>query len=349
MNNNRPQEQLIDISKILLDDDNPRLGIELDLMRESQTIDQTDISDSLDHPGYKNLKKSIIAIGYIEEPIKLYKKEGIEKYTVFEGNTRLKICRELLKNCEENGAAIEEIKKWRTIPAKVYDEINIKDMRVIRGMIHILGADSWGPFERAKEMYEMHESGSSITQMANNFGKTESVILKSIKTYQAMIGLRGYIENKHKNITYLEFMNDKFSLFDIFISNERVKEAMVNHDYNLEDVIDWLVDDRFKNQQHARNFDKVLNNAKCKERFLNDEHPSGASEQAIALLPTNQDLLLESTDLITLIQTTSDKLVDINNHTQDWAHNVDALEAAIEVLRDNLNSTSRLIGELRTP
>lgn len=342
-----PKEELIPLEDIKLDDDNPRFGNEVRILKRDQTtIDEDDLQDLLGvHNGYEVLKGSIKQMGYIEEPIKVYKKNTEDKkYTVYEGNTRLKIFREFLHQRENDGSSLEEIKKWKRIPARIYEEFDIDSMEEVRGIVHILGTASWGPFERAKYYTCLSKDRHwSTEKMSLMFGKGTSVIVKAMETYQVMIEQEDYMKEKYPDTTFLDFMGDKYSIFDILLHKEAVSNALEEHQYTIKNLIDWLIEGRFKTQAAARRLAEILDHPEALKRFLSTDHPSEAAEKAIAILPTNDEYAIDSTDIITLIDKTTDKMESINNFSQEYADRPDLLLESMDRLSDTLETTKKLI------
>ena len=140
----------IDIDKIDLDPENPRIGYYTD-NRTQKKLSQEEISFALKEKtdDINRLKLNIEAHEGIMNPIWVHKKGG--KYSVIDGNTRLEIYRELKRKYPN-----KEI--YKKISCEILSEdIDEESKNFIRLMQHLRGANDWEVYERARMLYILWE------------------------------------------------------------------------------------------------------------------------------------------------------------------------------------------------
>ena len=138
--------RLLEVKSLELDQNNPRIKSILEMYEsvDEEKIKLALISGSSTGEGagttYLSLKESIRTNGGIINPIIVSYKSTTETYTVVEGNTRVLIYKEFLKD--------NVVGAWEKIPAIVYDDLEKESIDAIRLQAHLVGPREWDPYSK---------------------------------------------------------------------------------------------------------------------------------------------------------------------------------------------------------
>jgi len=253
--------QLLEVSTLDLDKDNPRIKSILEMYDE---IDEEKIklalisgSGSAETAGttYTSLKESIRSNGGIINPIIVSYKTLTSEYVVVEGNTRVQIYKEFQK---------DNIKgSWDLIPAVVYTDLDKEEIDSIRLQAHLVGPREWDPYSKAKYLFSLyHEDNLPMAQIVDFCGGKKGDVVDYIQAYKIMEEFYRPLLNSDD-----EFEKNKFSAFREVLKIT-VREAIERNGFNLTDFSSWVIDDKFKPIADIRQLPIVLNNEKGKEIFL---------------------------------------------------------------------------------
>ena len=115
------------------------------------------------------LKDTIKTIGYLPMDrivVRKWKgkpKDGRQKFVIIEGNRRISALKWLLQLHEIGKETFnaEQLKNYKEIEALVLDD-NIAPntaLLILPGLRHISGIKEWGPYQKAKAVFELRKSG----------------------------------------------------------------------------------------------------------------------------------------------------------------------------------------------
>lgn len=137
--------QLLNVDELIFDKSNPRISQFIETHGED--VDPADIGIVLatGEQSFIQLRDAIRTTGGVINPIIVRISDEGEKI-VIEGNTRLAIYKDFLKN-EEGGG------DWSTIPCAIYDGIEAKEIDAIRLQAHLVGTREWKPYAKGKYLY----------------------------------------------------------------------------------------------------------------------------------------------------------------------------------------------------
>ena len=181
----------VELSKLLLDPDNPRLGL-----RAGTVKDQTELLDLIVSMfGIEDVLSSIAVNGYFQsEPlIGVRTRDG--KIKIVEGNRRLAACLILAGDpraanqsarAERGRALLNEHGKQSpdTIPVAVFDASEVKEFVPYLGVRHIAGAQEWDSYAKARWVAEaVRDRGISIDAVANMIGDNQRLARRMLAGY----------------------------------------------------------------------------------------------------------------------------------------------------------------------
>lgn len=255
-----PKYQKIDINLIKLDSSNPRIKQFLENYTGDPTSEQIALALSDSGTGdattsYRTLRESIRVSKGIIHPIVVNHSESGE-LIVIEGNTRLLIYKEF-NETSPNGI-------WAEIPTLLYENMSEYDIHSIRLQSHLVGPRDWDPYSKAKYLFQLSEvEYLPMSQIISLCGGNTNEINKSIDAYKCMQGAyKSYIEENG-----LDFDTREFSKFMEYQS-PRVKNAVANAGYCIEDYAKWVADGNVDKALSVRKLPEVLKSENAKNTFL---------------------------------------------------------------------------------
>lgn len=283
----------IDIFELEYYPENPRINFILS--KYGSGLDQNVIEQnlwSLDKT--KKLAEEIrINGGLLEEVIVLNDQ-------VVEGNTRLCCYRHLYKSVPE-----EQKDKWKSIRAKkILGDIDVKDLFLLLGKLHIQGKTEWDPYEKASYINKMiDENGISIDDVSKIVGMTASNIKTHIEAYELM---------RHNYLPKLSELNDKeteikkFSIFlEYYKSPDLQKIKNESPDILSDDkFIGWVLEGRIASAAYdvRKDLADILKCKPARKVFLNNtpEDAVDAAREIVALdRPETADSFFNKLDQMT--------------------------------------------------
>lgn len=256
-----PSFQELGVNRILLDTDNPRIAMWLE-MREGE-ITSEDIELALGAGAgrsesggttYLSLKESIRTNGGIIHPI-IVNESSEDVYTVIEGNTRVQIYRELKK---------DEVKgNWENIPSMVYENLDQASIDAIRLQAHLVGPRNWDPYSKAKYLNYLYVNENlPLAQIVDFCGGNKTEVNNYIKAFKDMEEYyRPLLESDQ------DFDPTRFSGF-VELQRTAVRQALLYNNFTVRDFAHWIIDEKIGPLQNIRSLPRVLANAKSREVFL---------------------------------------------------------------------------------
>ena len=248
---------LLDIDKISFDVDNPRIKMALEKYGDKISPQRihfalrsaTDASNGAS--SYMRLEGSIRAKGGIVVPIVVATRG--EESVCIDGNTRLAVYKKLLKETGDE--------RWSKIPAIVHGEISQREIEEIRVSAHLVGAREWPAYEKARYLhYLRNEELMGYNDMIDLCGGNKAEIERQIEAYHDM---NDYYRDK---VDDTAFQIDRFSGF-VELQKRRVKDAIFNAGFELEDFGEWIRDGKIYSLADTRELPMVLANPEATKIF----------------------------------------------------------------------------------
>jgi hypothetical protein len=210
-----------------------------------------------DSKGYDVLARSIVEIGQME-PIYVWKREGMPKYLVLEGATRVTILRDL--SLKKKGTADET--RFRSVVAKVLPEEFTEEERVILlARIHVRGTGvrAWGRYIEAKFIYD-HVVGTSgkkpvtsVRDLARHMGKSDSWVSRLKDAYEFARKFVEHIDAEEGHKLAVKHFSTLEEISKATGFGSMVKDyTNAEHDKLREDVFEMVRHDVFKEYRDAR-------------------------------------------------------------------------------------------------
>lgn len=261
----------IDINHLEYDPDNPRINRIISRLPRHKITQDFIETELLKLDSTKDLVRDLEANkGVIDEIYVVNKK-------VIEGNRRLCAFRRL-RNKYPND------KKWRFIKARVLqNDVTDEEISYILITFHIKGKTPWDAYEKAAYVHRMIKKlNKSPDEISKTLGMHKNSIEAILNAYEAMSlkYLRNYIEN---GIGGAKDEVKKFSYFDAFYRQKDLVKRVQETPAFLDEFVEWVREDRFKNAQCVRDLPKILGNKKAVKAFY-DNDPEDAFDEAMHIL-----------------------------------------------------------------
>ncbi len=266
------EHRKIPLDRLQLDEDNPRIGLYRD-SRLKDGLSSEDIQHAIinrNPEAYAKLRDSIEINEGIINPIWVGPAES-GKHLVIEGNTRVLIYRELA----EKHPSVET---WKSIPANLLP-IGIQESQInfIRLEAHLRGVTEWDAYERARYLYILNEQeGYSVRRLEQltRLGHTE--VETEIRAFRDMNNLYS------KKFPDDPYHPQKFSYFVEYERNNKIKQEMINGDFDLGDFCDWVGTGRIPRAENVRRLTDILDNDTATRHFLDEGYERAISYLALA-------------------------------------------------------------------
>jgi hypothetical protein len=321
--------EIVEIEKINLDMDNPRISRIIEMY--GHDVSSEAISMALGAGGensgttYNSLRESIKTNGGVIHPI-ILNKVNSDNYIAIEGNTRVQIYREL----KSAGA----VGNWNEIRAIVYHDLSEDKIHAIRLQSHLVGPREWDPYSKAKYLNHLSNGEKlTINQIIDYCGGNKNEVLKMIRAYQDM---EQYYRPLLDDDT--EFDARKFSAF-VELQNKRITDALLYNRFTKSDFSKWIIDGNIDTMQGVRLIPSILENQKAKSIFLK----SNINEARVALdAPNFDEILLKNANINELTNEFIKKLISMPYDTlkrmkkdeEDYVEKKTLLLEALQELTD---------------
>lgn len=244
------------IENIELDKSNPRIARGIAYYGENITSETMALLLGSTSEACASLRESIRENGGIIHPIVVNKRTD-NHYVVIEGNTRLQIYKDFIKNGVPGD--------WAKIRAIVYEDLDNDRMHAIRLQAHLIGPREWDPYSKALYLHHLanveHMPMSTLISFCGGNSKATE-IRNMIAAYNDMeIYYRPLCDDD------TQFDHRNFHGF-VELQRKNVIEALTMHGFNKSDFAQWMVDDRFSILQDVRRLPEILRSKKALEVFL---------------------------------------------------------------------------------
>jgi hypothetical protein len=273
--------QLIPIEQITIDKENPRIANYLAIHTpESINSDVIAFLLGADGPSCEGLRESIRQNKGIIHPI-IVNKESDGTYRAIEGNTRLQIYKDFLKNGVEGD--------WTTIRAIIYENLGRERIHAIRLQAHLVGPREWDPYSKAKYLDYLfnveHMTMNTLISFCGGSSKA-SEIKNMINAYKDMEEFYRPICNNDA-----QFDIKKFSGF-VEMQRQSIQDAIFLNGFTKTDFSKWLQDEKISVLQDVRRIPDILKSKKATAVFLRENST-------------------EAKKILAVEEITSDKLKDV--------------------------------------
>ena len=240
----------IEIDRLILDEENPRLGYWRDnIMRVTDITSQGDLEIALRaglSDEYIRLRRSIEVNEGIMKEIWVYPIDT-EKYKIIDGNTRLLIYQDLREKYPHK--SIYQKIRCKVVPSNITEE----GINFIRLISHLRGENEWQTYDRARILYILWQKGATEEELKNKTKLKLGEIRKWRKAYENMT--EQFLPN------YSQIPNPflKFSYFVEF-ENKKIKNGMRKNKLTVKDFCDWVGNEEITRAQDVRDLPKIFEN-----------------------------------------------------------------------------------------
>lgn len=243
----------VSLDDLLLDPNNPRfseLGEGYDEVQESRYADekvQKNAFDKMRSPTFNvsELRDTIKTIGFLPmDRIVIREWRGKDnelKYVVIEGNRRVTALKWLLQLDEAGKETFDEDKRqnFTSLECLLLDRTVAPESAtlILPGLRHVSGIKEWGPYQKAKAVFALRQTGLSPQEAAQSLGLSTRAANNSYRCFLALENLKNdeefgelaqpnmysYFEEVFKKPTvknWLGWADDAES----FTNNERLRE-----------------------------------------------------------------------------------------------------------------------------
>ncbi len=277
----------IDLEKIKLDQDNPRIGLFTDSWKavtDNFSQDQLERALQEDTENIGRLKINIETNRGITNPIWTCKTG--RNFLVIDGNTRVIIYRQLQKeHPTEQG--------YKKIKAYILPEnTDKKTKNFIRLLYHLRGSNEWQVYERARALYNLWMQGDTEEDLAN---KTK-LSISQIRTWR-----EAYKNMTNQFLTKYGDEPDALSKFSYFVEyeNPKIKDNMADHGLTINNFCDWVGKNEIIRAQDVRDLKKVFEDKEATEILIRKGYKEAIEKLNFTHPETSSKLFENIEDVIT--------------------------------------------------
>lgn len=223
----------VKLEQLLLDPNNPRfaeLGEEFNIVPENRYAEikiQKGTFDKMKSPSFDvgELRDTIKTIGFLPMDRIVVRKwkvtEAPEKYVVVEGNRRITALKWLVELHEAGKETFteEQLKNFSQISVLLLDDNQAPDIAkwILPGLRHVSGIKEWGPYQKARAVFILRESGADPQEAAQCLGLSTRTANQLWRSYLAL-------EQMKADEEYGEFaIPKKYSYFEELFKRPNVK------------------------------------------------------------------------------------------------------------------------------
>jgi hypothetical protein len=262
----------VQVSRLLLDEGNPRIGLYRD-SQPKQRLSDADILFAIKNRSphaYAKLRDSIEINRGIINPIWVGPEEA-GKHLVIEGNTRVLVYRELAEKYPTS-------EEWKAIRANVLPMgIQGSQVNFIRLEAHLRGVTEWDAYERARYLYILNEDeGYSVRRLE------QLTRLDSRKIQIEIRAFRDMAETYHDRFPEDPYEAQKFSYFVEYESSPQIHQKMQVRRKGLDDFCDWVGGGRLPKAENVRQLPEILADDSTADYFLTEGYERALEHLALA-------------------------------------------------------------------
>jgi len=251
----------VTIDQLLLDPNNPRfseLGEDLNPVSEGRFADEkvqnfTFEKMKADAFDVSELKDTIKTLGFLPMDRMVVRRwkgspnSAEEKYVVIEGNRRLTALRWLIALHEvgKESFSTEQLNNFRNLECLLLDDVAAPQTTtlILPGLRHVSGIKEWGPYQKAKAVYALRQSGLSSQDAAQSLGLSTRAANSSYKCFLALEQMKNDEEFGEHAVPRM------YSYFEEIFKRPNVRswldwsddaEGFTNGD-NLQEFYSWII------------------------------------------------------------------------------------------------------------
>jgi hypothetical protein len=194
----------VNLDDILLDPNNPRfaeLGDSIDVIPEARFAEpkiQKDAFEKMKSDKFEvsELKDTIKTIGFLPmdkvvvREWKANPDQENKKYVVIEGNRRISALKWLIDLHESAKETFtdDQLKNFKELEVLLLDQENAPDSAIwiLPGLRHVSGIKEWGPYQKARAVFILRDSGASPQESAQSLGLSTRSANQLWRSYLAL-------------------------------------------------------------------------------------------------------------------------------------------------------------------
>lgn len=259
-------EDSIDLDLIDFDPTNPRIQFQIDTSLSGAAPTQQALAYALTvgNDQYEKLRDNVECNGGILNPIWIVAEGG--RYVVIEGNTRLQVYLDLRDKHPHEP-------KWKGIPAFLLPHrCSREQINFIRLEAHLFGTTTWDAYEKARELYRLHnDEDYSVDKLSARTKLTPGDIRTHIQAFRDMkeFYLQSYpTPGEHQ----------KFSYFVEFRKSADLKKLVEAGELSLVDFCAWVGQGKFGRGEDVRKLGVILRDPAAKRAFIDFDFEAGLDQ-----------------------------------------------------------------------
>ena len=315
----------IPVEDIELDKSNPRIARGVAYYGENITSETMALLLGSTSEACASFRESIRENGGIIHPIVVNKRTD-NGYVVIEGNTRLQIYKDFIKNGIPGN--------WTTIRAIVYDNLDTERIHAIRLQAHLIGPREWDPYSKAMYLHYLadveHMPMATLISFCGGNSKASEI--------RNMIAAYNDMETFYRPLCDddTQFDHRNFHGF-VELQRKNVIDALTMRGFNKRDFSQWMIDDRFSILQDVRRLPEILKSKRALDVFLKENSREAKKILAVEEITTDK---LKDVPYELLAQELAKRMTKIEfrevSHLRDdseYSEKLESLERAFEELR----------------
>jgi hypothetical protein len=255
-------EEDVEISKILLDPNNPRLvGLTRTEATEEGRIGDTSVQESVFnelkthlYEEVKATRDSILRLGFLpldKIVLRKYQDTPVRKFVVVEGNERVAAIKWILQDQGRGELTVpdERLRALQRINVLILqgtdDEVK-RGQWIIQGIRHILGVHAWGPYQQAKTIIVFLQGGMDTHAVADALTITVTQVNRLRRSYLAFEKFREdeeFGQFWHPNLfSYFEEVMNRPKLRDEWLGWEEASDLAgeFTNEANIRLFYSWI-------------------------------------------------------------------------------------------------------------
>lgn len=251
----------VNLDDILLDPNNPRfaeLGDSIDVIPESRFAEpkiQKEAFDKMKSDRFEvsELRDTIKTIGFLPMDkivVREWKANSDQlhkKYVVVEGNRRISALKWLL-DLHSSGKETftgDQLKNFTNLEVLLLDQENAPDsaMWILPGLRHVSGIKEWGPYQKARAVFILRESGASPQESAQSLGLSTRAANQLWRSYLALEQMKNDEEfGEYAEPKMYSYFEEIFKKPDVRIWLEwDDNQRQFRNSIHLREMYSWIV------------------------------------------------------------------------------------------------------------
>jgi hypothetical protein len=234
----------IEIERLFLDKDNPRLPENIQGQNEPELFkalykgfNLDELIDSMRQNGYfdeeplvvipRNMPSKLSRADVSSEEFIRFIKSDTTTFTVVEGNRRLAAAKLLI---DPKLRSQLNIKQWREVPPEIIDDLKLlpvivyskrSDVIPYMGVRHIIGIQKWGSYAKARYIARLIDQGKTLQEVETQIADSQGSVRKNYISYKLLQQARDEFDYDTKSAE-----EGKFSLLILAIGQGKIKRYL---------------------------------------------------------------------------------------------------------------------------